>query len=80
MVRFLSTHLNTISASSAGGPPATVGSGPVVAVGTAPSRGRHLVFVSLLDALVPHLYINRYIVVKYSVLHKNDIYKKKLKN
>jgi hypothetical protein len=36
-----------------------------------------------LDALVPHLYINIYIVFKYTDSHKNDIYiyiKKKKKN
>jgi hypothetical protein len=55
MVRFRSTHLNTLSTSLAGGPPMIIGL--VTVVGTASGRGRHLVLEKSVDALVPHLYI-----------------------
>jgi hypothetical protein len=43
-VRFRSTRLKTLSASPAGGPPATaVVAGPTAAAGTASGRGRRLV-------------------------------------
>jgi hypothetical protein len=77
-VRFRSTRLNTLSASPAGGPPVVV-AGPTVLLVLPLVEDAAWSSRSLLDALVPHLYINRYIVVRYSDSHKNDIYKKKLK-
>jgi hypothetical protein len=77
-VRFRSTHLKTLSASPAGGPPAVV-VGPTAVVGTASGRGRRLVLEKSVGCTGPTSVHNRYIVVRYSDSHKNDIYKKKLK-
>jgi hypothetical protein len=75
-VRFRSTHLNTLSASPAGGPPVVV-AGPTAAAGPASGRGRHLVLEKSVGCTGPTSVHNRYIVVRYSGTHKNDIYKKK---
>jgi hypothetical protein len=77
-VRFHSTHLNTLLASPAGGPPAVVASLEAM-VGSASSRGLHLVLEKFVGC-TGHTYIhNIYIVVRYSGTQKNDIYKKKKK-
>ena len=75
-VRFRSTRLKTLSASLAGGPPATV-DGPVAAFGTASGQGHHLVLEKSTGCTGPTSVHNRYIVVRYSDTHKNDIYIKK---
>jgi hypothetical protein len=75
-VRFRSTRLNTLSASPAGGPPAAA-AGPVAAAGPASGRGCRLVLEKSVGCTGPTSVHNRYIVVRYSGTHKNDIYKKK---
>jgi hypothetical protein len=72
-VRFHSTCLKNISASPVGGPPATA-AGPMAAAGTASGRGCRLVLEKFVGHIGPTSVHNRYIVVKYSVSHKNDIY------
>jgi hypothetical protein len=79
-VRFRSTRLKTLSASLAGGPPPAAVAGPTTAAGTASGRGCRLVLEKSVGCTGPTSVHNRYIVVRYSGTHKNDIYKKKLKN
>jgi hypothetical protein len=53
--------------------------GPTTAVGAASGRGRRLLLAKSVGCTGPTSVHNRYIVVRYSGTHKNDIYKKKLK-
>jgi hypothetical protein len=78
MVRFHSTHLNILLASPTRGPLAVV-VGPTTMGGLASGRGRLLVLEKYVRCTGPTYVHNRYIVVKYSGTHKNDIYKKKYK-
>jgi hypothetical protein len=75
-VRFRSTRLNTLSASPAGGPPVAV-VGLTTMAGPASGQGRRLVLEKSVGCTGPTSVHNRYIVVRYSGTHKNDIYKKK---
>jgi hypothetical protein len=68
-VRFLSTHLKTLSASLAGGPPAAASLTNVV--GTASGQGCCLFLEKSIGCTGPTSVHNIYIVVKYS-----DTYKK----
>jgi hypothetical protein len=87
MVGFRSTHLNTLSASLAGGPLVVVGllvvgsliAGLPTAIGTSLSRGRRLALKKFAGHTGPTSVHNRHIVVRYSDSHKMDIYKKKQK-
>jgi len=81
MVRFCSTRLNTLSTSPAGGPLVVVVV-PMDATGPASGRGCHLVLEKFVGPTSPTSIHNRYIIVKYFGIHKNDIYKisQKLKN
>jgi hypothetical protein len=79
VVRFRSTRLKTLSASPAGGPPDAV-AGPTTVAGTASSQGCHLVLEKSAGCTGPTSVHKKNIVVIYSGTHKNDIYKKKLKN
>jgi hypothetical protein len=71
-VRFLSTRLNTLSASLAGGPPAAA-AGPRTAAGTTSGRGRHLVLMKFAEHTGPTSVHNRYVAVRDSGTHKNYI-------
>jgi hypothetical protein len=77
-VKFRSTHLKTLSASPAGGTPAVAAGRrlllvlPLVVDGACSAKSA--------GCTGPTSVHNRYIVVRYSGIHKNDIYKKKLKN
>ena len=75
-VRFRSTRLNTLLASPDGGPPIVVSTGPMAVVGAASSQGRCLLLVKSVGRTSPTYVHNKYIVVRYSDTHKNDIYKK----
>jgi hypothetical protein len=77
-VKFLSTHLKTLSASPAGGPPAAVG--PPTAAGAASGRGRRLFLAKSVGRTGPTSAHNRHISVRYSGIKKNDIYKNNIKN
>jgi hypothetical protein len=74
-VRFLSTHINTLSASPDGAPPAIV-VGPTAATGPASGQGHCLIFEKSVGCTSPISIHNRYISVRYSGIQKNDIYKK----
>jgi hypothetical protein len=78
VVKFRSTHLKTLLAAPARGTPAIV-VGPTVAVGNASGHGQRLLYVKSVGRTSPTYVYNRYKVVKYSSIHKKDIYKKKLK-
>jgi hypothetical protein len=75
-VRFCSTRLNTLSASPTGGPPIAA-VGPVAAASPTSGQGRRLVLVKNDGRTGPTSVHNRYIVLKYSDTHKNDIYTNK---
>jgi hypothetical protein len=54
-IKFLSTHHNTLSTSTGGGPPTVVG--PPDPVDLASSRGRCLVLAKSVGRTGPHMYI-----------------------
>jgi hypothetical protein len=74
VVRFFSTHLNTISASMVGGPPVVV-AGPTTHVGPTSGRGCRLVLEKSVGHTGPTSIHNRYVSFRYSGIPKNDIYK-----
>jgi hypothetical protein len=63
-MRFFSTHLNTLSVSPVGGPPAAAG--PLTTTGPASGRGRCLVLENYAGCTGPTSTHNRYIYVRYS--------------
>jgi hypothetical protein len=73
VVRFHSTHLNTLSASPAGGPPVAVG-GMAAPAGPSSSRGHGLVLEKSTGRTGPTSIHKKYISVRYSGIQKKIIY------
>jgi hypothetical protein len=67
-VKFLSTHLNTLLASSARGPPAATGL--PAAGGPASGRGRHLFLMKFARCTGPTSSHNKHLIVIYSGIYK----------
>jgi hypothetical protein len=67
-VKFLSTRLNTLSASLAGSSPAAAS--PPAAAGVAPGRGRRLFLALSAGHTGPTSAHNKHIFVKYSGIKK----------
>jgi hypothetical protein len=76
-VKFLSTHLKTLSASPAGGTPAAVG--PRLRLGRPLVEDVACSSHSPLVALAPHLHIIDTYLSDTLVYKKNDIYKNNIK-
>jgi hypothetical protein len=72
------TDRKTLVASLTGGTPATT-AGPTAGAGNTSGHERCLLHAKSAGYTGPTSVRNKYKVVKYSGIHKNDIYKKKLK-